>query len=1835
MSLKASFVYKNVDSTRDLNARLRRIVGRGIVWGGTMVPGVGLTVQVAPLTAVGFDGMTVEEDASQILTVVGGGVKQYVVIHVRYNEGGVPATPTMRWRVLTQAAYAADPEKDYLIVVGTVTPVGVVVLLSEIDFTERDEITPLGRDQYRGAVANAAALPLPPPMMNRVGDFYFVNADHTFYFWTGLIWEPLNTGSYNSETTLMNEQVIRQQRDRAANGTGILAGIRQSSKDYGDEPDGLFSSSYHISLIDSPIATNLGIDTFSALVNGHYVEVHAQEVLMNAPPMVPGSRLDLIFLEVWREAVVVPETHTYEGNTTLAGPPPPSFTLDQVRQKFEQSTWSPSMAVAGSNVNLDEVNADNHDWSVVRHRIARVDNVPSTTLYDNTVGAPLSTNVDGNPFVGGASSTDLRVWSAAAPLSSADGVSWAIPLFVVRRDFGEPNIREFRSNVRKVMPVYPVCDRDNAARQLLDTVARKDETVLYPGETADASTGDPSGFITGLDLELKTKLPSVDSIYLYDLGCEFRIRGMRDWLVLPASGGGASVPIGTAPPANWYKILLYLKMNITLYADEFTKPQCCVSSRHRPLLPSALGTTLKGLGQRRGYVSYEVVARNLGAIDVSDERDSMVADGWSRGDGSFSNGVVDGGIWSRAISLTVDDRVHPLGMEWAIPICLIHRRNSALYNVNTNPNGSGVTRPDARTQADVISPDDLVDLRHQVDIGEAELDSLLEQNVDLLMKGQLRTKMANKIWGSGTGGAVAGSRILQADSIGVVPGAYSIGVADGMRRIWSDAREFHLVSTSFFITVDTHNDYIDYDYTAPDTGVLVIKAPPGAHIVRAALPLSYVVSDPTNLAYYMDFFGPPLFSTRFWPDVANNPAVGLNGQPFQSWAKFITATGQELPVVYHELVPLGSTVTVMGCPWAKGTGDNAGHATSMGTSLDVGSMIALGGVVISLSWWVHYDRSFVDSGRAYDQNRGLAEIPDVVHKVVKDPAGAADTVNVGAIYASARKLVFGALNCDFLDVDIATFADPALPGTIKLVGIDLDTLNFTPFPPSTAAPVIQQVTMNDAQTKISLVFAAAYTGAVEVVIAYYTDQVNDWIEVGRGGKSVQAMFKWMEVDQDLGAGPWPDNLAMQFGNTIWVVPQINGRHSSALSPLLWSRAAAGLDWELMPSLHLTTSGVGYPYSNVLSANPNSVTGLQRLVKFVLAFQYTLTNAPTDNLLIYYTYTPYQGMSNRGGETPVTTGVGSVVPLLKNMLHGKIESSTDFYVTQSGAASYFSGVLGMSGLSVNHSAPYTTSTFLTNASRFADYNMTYQVTDHTRFYTDGLNSNYNADHYTNDAAVLRLPYPQHTSMVNGTLYHLGTMDFDLDPARAGVNAGFLSYAPGYYAPPMVDMRQTQYSQFVNGLTPLNARGGAKREDLSFVVTPDQYYVYPGTGAGTLELRHDANGYGWYVAPAPANYIRLRHGIDTHGGALVCRTFTEITADKPPGVDGPAGTQHSGLHLYSPVFCNLWYNPASLPSAPVYPFNPATYLISDEDRVELAVFPCTVDWTYIPDFVDGVYNRYGMCACPGEVISWYSSGEKGVTPVIGLLIEPNDGHYARVFGTSVLMETCVEENFPKGGNPMFGNLDFAYKSSRVLDLVKVPLSSYSKQQEALDRNASQGTMTLKGKSVGYPGTWSGSSTMDDAVYAGPRDIRGAGRGIYFGDETNRFNMPVLCPGTGTPLNQAFKTWPLSPPVDGTWAPPESLPYMPGESFFHQTNQVSYPFDHGGPIAYVFMGSFVRPISKSYRNSLILQISGGPTGPDKMKDQPVALQPAYRVNTSEELDGTALDAFWPKNRPILRAK
>jgi hypothetical protein len=55
-------------------------------------------------------------------------------------------------------------------------------------------------------------------------------------------------------------------------------------------------------------------------------------------------------------------------------------------------------------------------------------------------------------------------------------------------------------------------------------------------------------------------------------------------------------------------------------------------------------------------------------------------------------------------------------------------------------------------------------------------------------------------------------------------------------------------------------------------------------------------------------------------------------------------------------------------------------------------------------------------------------------------------------------------------------------------------------------------------------------------------------------------------------------------------------------------------------------------------------------------------------------------------------------------------------------------------------------------------------------------------------------------------------------------------------------------------------------------------------------------------------------------------------------------------------------------------------------------------------------------------------------------------------------------------------------------------------------------------------------------------------------------------------------------------------------------------------------MRPLSDEYKNHVVLQVTGGPTG---------GTSENQNLYTPDDLHGTAIDAFWPSRRPLLKSK
>jgi len=1785
MTVQASFIWKNPDATKDLNRRIEKIVNRGVVFGGNVAPAVGLNVTVDPSVAISFDGMTVVEDQPQTV-LVANNTKNYIVLWAKYNDGGSPATPTLLWKVYDEATYLAHPEKDFLIVycVVDVPPAAVSIILDYIHFEYRDEVNPLARDWYRGTVATPAALPVPPPHGNRVGDFFFVISDRTFHFWTGTAWSPLNTGSYNTETTLMNHLLVEGQHERNVEGSGVVAGPRPGATgDFASDPD--------ILIIETPtVADQVGLDSFSADVNGHRVELHGQYVTMAPKPGI-GERYDLIFLEVWREFInpssAVPEDMRYDRNPdgTL------KYTISEVDDKLQKLQWQQGIPTAppADNFNLNPIDADDHGWNVVKYRLGTVSNLATATLAlynpgDSTVAAG-ALNIDGNPFTGqpAGSTADDRLWVAPAGVTSVDGFSWAIPLFVVKRTSLEitPNaIQVFRGGVRYVFPVYPVADASHAARKALDTIHRGEATPFgidhYPYD-------EPSGFLTGMDFVLQTVSGS-GLFDAYDDQVKVRVRGIEDWLETPC---GPVVTPPTAPTGvnGWARNLVYLKMNVTLYDNALgsANNEYMVSKRHRPYVPSNLGGTIRGQGWKRGYVQWQIVVEDLGTNDYLDEADAMAASGWTRGDVTMAAANAqyeDGGIWSKSIAIDADDRIHPFLAEWAIPICLVHRKNKQPWAFDANPNGAP-GRPDGLVDPEWIYPDDLVDLRHEVGVDEHELEERLKRDIDRMMKGQLRTRLANKHLGAGgTTGEVAGSRVLQTDALGAVVGTAQLTAPDGVRKIWSDAREFYPVAIEFDILASSSGPLYDYVH-AGTQGTLKIRAPgwssPGhayAQIVRHTPAMLYADS---QLRYY----GPPCWTTQELRFATTRTFGSTIPRTSPATAKWVDTSTPAQPVeanmaFYYYLNPAASGFT-------GGQGFEVTDTDALGRAIEMTAEVDTTGITsgtAALSWWVHYDRSF--TGSDYAANYGLSAIPDTVHKVIKDPGGTDEELNVGPLYTIVRKAVVGsAIIITAADVSAAS----GLSGAVTLMGVDHEA--GVTDDPAISFTSITSITMNDGRDTITITLPAPSTGSVDIPVFFSTLDVNKWVEVGRGGKSVQAYFEWEEISVTHASATPSGNYAFNIGSATWRNPSVGGRTANGVMPLCWTRAAPGADWTLIRNKVLSPkNGAGYEHSNLISYESDD---FDLLALLIVPAHKALSSAAADRCVVHYTYTPYQGLSSDGEQMAT---IGTSLPKCKELLHGVIEANSDFYVTQSGACSYFSGVDTWTGYPPNHS--YYGEAGHMGSARFEEYNETILVKGQQGGGSQELSSRIFGNRVMNAAAVLRLPFPINTNMFS--TYHVGAMNFDFDPARAGAAAGYRCYAPSYTPCPSV--LTVQLDQFVNSLSALRSNSVAPQQDVTAVVPP---YAYTSTPLTTGELIAD----GWR-ANNPGEVIQVYIDARAKGCHLPKRVATYMEIDNWLG-----GT--TGL---------LWPNSGTL--IPITAI-PAKYL---QDISAGAADPRWTSKEDVGNAVISIHNMYYVVN-PGSIMEWYLTNDPTVDRMnfVQAMLYPHRSAFdGTIAGTTAVTDT--EEVYNKDSG--YGATS-PFAVGKAVDMVVRPFGSSAQRRQRsialqgeLEDSLAMSVSSLKGKLIEYP-AWSGPTiTTLEGLITATTDSRNAGRGLYLSNSTgdNRLNMPVLVPGTGTSLTDVCRTADVL--LNATDLTPEGYPYMPGEPLFADNNQAYYKYDHGGPLAYVCFGLLVQPTADTYKNQLVLQISGGPTGGTGVS-----------TYTQDDLDGTAIDAFWPSRRPLMKSK
>jgi len=200
MALKMALRWKNPDASSDINLRYKDVFNKGFVSGGDINPsGISLQVDVTPFVLVNFDGAVVVSDATETLNVTDGQIN-YVVCRARYR---LLDSPILQMQVLTEAAYLADPELDWLHVVAVVDlSVGgpyAFVPANRVFYENRDEIDKQGRATWREPVASFGTLPTD---RNRDGDVRLTLDTGSLYWWK----EATSTWEIFDEVPLQNHR---------------------------------------------------------------------------------------------------------------------------------------------------------------------------------------------------------------------------------------------------------------------------------------------------------------------------------------------------------------------------------------------------------------------------------------------------------------------------------------------------------------------------------------------------------------------------------------------------------------------------------------------------------------------------------------------------------------------------------------------------------------------------------------------------------------------------------------------------------------------------------------------------------------------------------------------------------------------------------------------------------------------------------------------------------------------------------------------------------------------------------------------------------------------------------------------------------------------------------------------------------------------------------------------------------------------------------------------------------------------------------------------------------------------------------------------------------------------------------------------------------------------------------------------------------------------------------------------------------------------------------------------------------------------------------------------
>jgi hypothetical protein len=438
----------------------------------------------------------------------------------------------------------------------------------------------------------------------------------------------------------------------------------------------------------------------------------------------------------------------------------------------------------------------------------------------------------------------------------------------------------------------------------------------------------------------------------------------------------------------------------------------------------------------------------------------------------------------------------------------------------------------------------------------------------------------------------------------------------------------------------------------------------------------------------------------------------------------------------------------------------------------------------------------------------------------------------------------------------------------------------------------------------------------------------------------------------------------------------------------------------------------------------------------------------------------------------------------------------------------------------------------------------------------------------------------------SFYHDVTMDWDLDPGREGAGAGYFSFAPGYpsgltYGASGINHYIVQ-SQFVNSLARLAAPQAPRQKNES-VVVPACAFQADTTGSYTQTF----NSLSRWAIPDNDEAI-LEAPLGEFQYSLITGTLTAL--DKVQAADDFSGT---GIRMLSPFAIT-----AGLPAG--YIGDPAA--------------------STVPVALAG--DKIFVVTCPGTVLSYFIyNGLSNSYPVYHLYVDTANATAAdrELFATHVTADSSRHSYLS------------SFAVGEQLDTIRTSLSSISRVGAVANNSSGyyvpygNGQTDLRGMVIKYPDTWdSPTVAFVEPLYAESVIFHtGYGRGLYLGSTTSRQAMPVLVPGSGTPLDILMLTYDFILDEHSDQAP-VPFPMSAGAPVFSEGNRRWVTYDHGGPLAYMFYGMVINPSSDDYYGRAVLQIAGGPTmGEGNLSGSSF---------TPDGMDGTAIDAFWPLRRVVL---